>query len=262
MASGYVDFEFDLPGALLSNLVRVLDGLLPATLAPDFLACVPEAQGVYQLFLDARLTYIGKTDADAGLRSRLQRHYSKVQHRVSLDPSRISFKAIRIYVFTAVDLEAQLINHYGGYPAVPWNGSGFGSNDPGRERDTTTYRDNHFDAQFPIDIERQLILEAPRSATAASVLAALKDRLPYVFRFQNAGNRSRRPHVDLDQTIVIGNVAGPVTTRSLIRMVVAQLPPGWQATKLPSHVILYKEAPRPYPYGEVIAISPASTTPV
>lgn len=254
MTPGYVDFEFDLPGALLSRLVQVLDGLDDATLSPEFLVNIPEAQGVYQLFLDHDLVYIGKTDAEAGLRRRLERHHHKIQHRHGLDPSRVSFKAVRIYVFTAVDLETQLINHYGGYAAVRWNGSGFGSNDPGRERDTTTYKADHFDAQFPIDIDRPLSLELPASGSASAMFTALKTALPYVFRYQGAGPQSRRPHPDLETTTVSISTARPLTARRVIEEVVRQLPAGWQAVRLPSHVILYKED-RAYPHGSVITRS-------
>ena len=253
--TGYVDFEFDLPGALLTRLVQVLDELTPAPLDPSFLTDIPDAQGVYQLFLDGVLIYIGKTDAEAGLCKRLERHQRKVQHRDGLNPSRVSFKAVRIYVFTAVDLETQLIEHYGGYAAVRWNGSGFGSNDPGRERDTTTYKAAHFDATFPIDIERSLPVEFPKTGTAAALLAILRRSLPYTFRYENAGGRSRRPHPDLERPVSL-SAGSPMTARRIIQEIVAQLPAGWQATKLPSHIILYKETPRAYVQGVVIGQSP------
>lgn len=254
MIPGYVDFEFDLPEALLARLINVLDGMEGTALAPGFLGSIPEAQGVYQLFLDDELVYIGKTDAEAGLRKRLERHASKIQHRSVLDPIRVSFKAVRIYVFTAMDLESQLIRHYGGQARVGWNGSGFGSNDPGRERDTTTYKYDHFDALYPIDIDRPIDLSPPNATSAAEALAALKNVLPYVLRFEGASPRSRRPHPDLEETTV--SIAGPapITARNLIETVVAQLPAGWQATQLPSHVILYKED-RAYPQGGIIAKS-------
>lgn len=211
---------------------------------------------IYQLFLDGALVYIGKTDAEAGLRRRLDRHQHKIQHRTGLDPVRVSFKAVRIYVFTAVDLEAQLINHYGGFSRVRWNGSGFGSNDPGRERDTTTYKDDHFDAIYPIEIDRPIDVVFPASSNAAALLSTLKNSLPYVFRYQNAARGSRRPHPDLDNTTVSILAGPPVTARRVIQEIVAQLPTGWQATQLPSHIILYKESPRPYAQGTVIAKSP------
>jgi hypothetical protein len=133
---------------------------------------------------------------------------------------------------------------------VPWNGSGFGANDPGRNRDTTQYRSDHFDALFPIDIERPLHLELPLSATAANILLALKATLPYTFRYEGP----RRPHPDLRGTVVSVPLHTPVTAKAVLEMVVSQLPPGWQATRLPSHIILYKET-RAYPYGEIIALS-------
>jgi len=252
MIPGYVDFEFNLPEALLARLIDVLDNMEGAALAHDYLGSIPEAQGIYQLFLDGELVYIGKTDAEAGLRKRLERHTSKIQHRSNLDPIRVSFKAVRIYVFTAMDLESQLIQHYGGQS---WNGSGFGSNDPGRERDTTTYKDDHFDSLYPIDTNRSLNLYLPDSVSAVDALAVLKGGLPYVLRFQSASPRSRRPHPDLDNTIVSFAAPAKITARNLIETVVAQLPPGWQATQLPSHIILYKED-RTYPHGSVIAKSP------
>jgi len=253
MTSGYVDFEFDLPEALLAHLIRILDGMESAILACNSLTNIPDAQGVYQLFLDNKLVYIGKTDAEAGLRKRLDRHNAKTQHRNGLDPTRVTFKAVRIYVFTAVDLETQLIAHYGGYAQVKWNGSGFGSNDPGRERDTTTYKSGHFDATFPIDIDRSLGVTFSSPDTAANVLTALKQALPYVFRFEGAKKGSRAPHPELEATMVsIGSAAQ--SARGIIEDVVRQLPSGWQATRLPSHIILYKER-KAYPQGDVIARS-------
>ena len=66
MAEGYVEFEFDLPAALLARLIEVFAALDPAVLGSEQLAAIPDAQGVYQLFLDGDLAYIGKTDADGG----------------------------------------------------------------------------------------------------------------------------------------------------------------------------------------------------
>ncbi len=255
MTAGYRDFEFDLPGALLARLVEVLDDLMDAPLDLTALAGIPDqAQGVYQLFLDGDLVYIGKTDAEAGLGRRLRRHREKIQHRDNLDPARVSFKAVRIYVFTAVDLETQLINHYGGTGRVQWNGSGFGSNDPGRERDTTKFKDEHFDARYPIDIDRVLAEPPPSTDTAAAILSALKNALPYTLRYENAGGRSRQPHSDLVATAVTLPQGTPITARGVISAVVPQLPPGWQAVRFPSHVILYKDN-KNYIYGTLIVRS-------
>jgi hypothetical protein len=250
---GYVEFEFDLPGALLARLVQVLDGLETAPLDNANLLQIPQEQGVYQLFLDNRLVYIGKTDAKAGLNKRLTRHARKIRHRIGLDPARVSFKAVRIFVFTAIDLETDLIRHYGGVKDIEWNGSGFGSADPGRERDTTRIDPGNYDARFPIDIDRELAFAIEVDETAASALARLKDALPYTFRYQGKGGGSRTPHPDFETTL-LSVLTGPTTPRAAIEHIVGTLPSGWQATALPGYIILYKED-RAYPNAEIIAAS-------
>ena len=132
---GFKEFEFDLPSALLRDLIHLLDEMPSGVLSIANTQQIPEVQGVYQLLCDDDLVYIGKTDAEAGLRTRLSRHAGKILHRPSLAGNVVTFRAARILVFTAMDLETQLINHYRGRAgAVAWNGSGFGSNDPGRQR--------------------------------------------------------------------------------------------------------------------------------
>ena len=151
-----------------------------------------------------------------------------------------------------MDLESQLLKHYGGTSAVPWNGSGFGSNDPGRNRDKTVSSSEAFDVQFPIDIDRPLEIDRPTQASAAETLTNLKSALPYLLRFQNRPG-TRSPHAELENTIVDLSTARP-TARGLISTVTKSLPPGWQATKLSGRVILYKETEN-YPSSEVIADS-------
>jgi hypothetical protein len=228
-----------------------LNALETAPLNAASLLTIPEAQGVYQLFLDDRLTYIGKTDADAGLLRRLSRHARKVIHRTGLDPARVSFKAVRIFVFTAMDLESDLIKFFGGVKELDWNGSGFGSNDPGRERDTTHVHPLNYDAKYPIDIDRQIAFGIDDNETAASALARLKDALPYTFRYQSSGPKSRKPHPDFEN-VTLEAASGPMTSRQAIQHIIAALPIGWQATALPGYIILYKEE-REYPQATIIA---------
>lgn len=249
--AGYREFEFDLPGALLTHLVRALDGLEAAPLDADGLAPVQEAQGVYQLFLDGQLVYIGKTDAEAGLLKRLTRHSCKTRHRQGLDPARVTYKAIRIFVFTAIDLETQLIRHYGGVAGTLWNGSGFGANDPGRNRDHS--RPGQYDTSYPIDIDRELEVNFGAAGNAAQVAQRVKDALPYTFRFEGAGS-GRAAHPDLTGTPIV-MPEGPWTARRSIAELVSQLPPGWQATRLSALIILYREHRDDYPQAAIIARS-------
>jgi hypothetical protein len=244
---GFTEFEFDLPDALLKSLVSIFDDIAGAPLLPENADQLPEVQGVYQLSLDGVVVYIGKTDAEAGLKNRLRRHSYSVQHRANLNPLHVAFKAVRVYVFTAMDLETQLIRHYG---SASWNFSGFGSNDPGRNRDDTKLKPEGFDANYPIDIDRQLDIEWSENPTAAEVVTRLKVALPYTLRYQ-VRPKSRVIHDDFtDAQVTLP--ATQQTVRTLVEAVIQALPKGWQATALPSRVILYKEN-KEYLYGQTIA---------
>ena len=247
MTPGYEDFEFDLPGALLANLIKILDKISAVALRTDVVSAIPDVQGVYLLLLDNRPVYVGKTDAGAGLNSRLTRHSRKILNRQNLDPNRVTFKAVRIYVFTATDLESDLIRYYSDGSGLAWNGSGFGSNDPGRDRDTTKNKPENFDYQYPIDIDRQFNTDFA-GGLASRVLSELRQNLTYIVRAQN-----RARHADMTSTF-ISPLPAPFTARQAIRHIIEGLPPGWQATKLLGYVIIYKEN-KEYPQSEIIARS-------
>jgi hypothetical protein len=220
----------------------------------DVSKTVPNEQGVYQLFHQDQLVYIGKTDADAGLRARLARHSLKILSRFGLDPSDVSFKAIRLFVFTVMDLETELLK--AGRPA--WNGGGFGSNDPGRERDTTKIKVTNFDALYPLDIHREVQVGIPAGVPvpAEEALIAIQKSVPWKLRRQNLGGRSRKPHPELATSMVkLSSDRG--SAWNLLKEVVSQLPAHWQSTALRSHVILYKER-KDYPSPIEVALSPGS----
>lgn len=250
MTQGYYEFEFQLPEALLSQIVEQFERAEPGVLLAENLATIPDAQGVYQLLYKGELVYIGKTDAEAGLRARLERHARNVQHRLNMNAEDVTYKALRVFVFTAMDLESQLIAHYG-KGAAGWNGSGFGANDPGRERDTTRAKENHFDLVFPLDLDRPLNVDLSTASTVGDALFKVKNAVPYTFRFETVTRR--RAHEDL-ASAALPALPVPLTMRGFLTAVVSALPAGWQATLLPGRVILYNED-REYPQGEIIGRS-------
>ncbi len=250
---GFKEFEFDLPGALKAELINLLGRMETGLLQPDVTTEVPEAQGVYQLFYEDALVYVGKTDAEAGLHTRLSRHARKIMHRPTLTGA-VRFKAVRIMVFTAMDLETQLIKHYRALSngAAVWNGSGFGSNDPGRERETTNRQPEGFDNQHPINVDLPGEYLVPGTVRVATALSNLKAVLPYTLRYETLRNERGRalrnlPHADLLATNVTIPFP-PQTVRGLMETIRAVLGPEWQATAFSSHVILYKEN-RVYQFG-------------
>lgn len=249
--AGFRAFEFDLPPALLRQVIGVLDNMEQGALLADHVSSVvPEAQGVYQLFHRGKLVYVGKTDAQSGLRRRLERHAYTILSRHNLDVADMSFKAVQVLVFSAMDLETSLINHYRdlGSPSV-WNGSGFGNNDPGRNRDKTALREDGFDATYPINIDLALALDDLREQrTVSRLLTAISNRLPYTLRFEKTALATSQ----LAETNV-SLAGGTATMREVMNQVVAALPSGWQATRLSGRVVLYREWDDTYPRGEIIA---------
>lgn len=252
MLAGFRSLEFDLPKALLAQVVETFDAMEAGGLSPTATGMVPDAQGVYQLFHAGKLVYVGKTDAQAGLRQRLSRHAWTIQGRHGLDVAEMGFKAVQVLVFSAMDLETALIGHYRADRRNPaWNGSGFGSNDPGRNRDGTALRADGFDATYPINIDLPLTLApAADNVDAVRLLDTLSTAVPFTLRYEKATAaiqtlRGSRP----------STVPTPVTLREAMTIVCAALPPGWQATRLPGRVILYRERLDTYPGGEVICRS-------
>ncbi len=173
--SGYGEFEIDIERVLRTALPPFLDSVTPAPLTPSAInALPPRAKGAYMLLLEAHPVYVGKTDTRHGFRDRLNRHAFSVRHRVGLDPLKVSFKAARIMVFSAFDVEAILIAELRRMDssALRWNDSGFGSNDPGRRRDGQ--EPAFFDREFPVDVNQSLDDMPPGSQTAAEALQRLK----------------------------------------------------------------------------------------
>lgn len=257
MTNGYAELEFDLPGALLESILKHLKEVDAADLTLANTSVIPDEQGVYALYLkrDDQLVYIGKTDGEAGLGRRLTRHARKIDGRQNIGPTDVAFKAIRLYVFTAMDLETALIRSFGGVKNVAWNNSGFGSNDPGKERDTTRYKPDHFDTLYPIRLDEAFVELTPGRQSVAEVMQALKDGLPYLLRFQRPNSSSRSSyHPDFEASLIEVPPTG-MTTREAVTACLAALPAGWHATALPSHIIVYKDDTRRYPSGEVIARS-------
>jgi hypothetical protein len=129
-----------------------------------------------------------------------------------------------------------------GGAAPSWNNSGFGSNDPGRERDTQ--KPSKFDTAYPLDIDTPLTLPPcplPDPCLAIPALSWLRIQLPYTLRFRDSGNEIGNAAVS--PAVLFGT---GITMRRVIGLLMTALPVGWQATVLQGYVILYKETRRDY----------------
>src|SRR5260370_32275573 len=110
----------------------------------------PTASGIYALYHQDRLVYIGKatrelTKSKRTLRARLDEHVSKIIDRqnITLDEMRCRYLtfASEWWVIAA---EFALMKHY----QPEWNASGFGSKVPGKGRPGTE-RVSRWDSLFP-----------------------------------------------------------------------------------------------------------------
>lgn len=245
---GYIEYEIDVEKILRDELPGIIAVADAAPLTREAVNAMPErAKGAYVLYEDGHPVYAGKTDTRHGFRSRLGRHFETVQSRVNLDPARLSFKAVRIMVFSNFDVEAILIKELRRQDetALAWNFSGFGSNDPGHNREGQEPAD--FDKERPVDIDRPLPFIATGKMPLLKFLIALKDGLTYDFRYQTDPNDKGKPshyrvgEVDQREAGDIELPDRPLTMREALGIVLAALPAGWIATIFPNRVILYRE---------------------
>lgn len=246
---GYVEYEIDFETVLRNDLHRLVSEVPIASLTKEAINQIPEgAKGAYVLLLDGQPVYAGKTDVRHGFRDRLNRHVFTIQNRKHLDPSRIGFKAIRIMVFSNFDVEAILIDSMrkADETALIWNYSGFGSNDPGHNREGQEPSD--FDVQYPINVDRELNIFKPGPHQLLPMLIQLKKHLPYYFRYETdllPGKKRpvshKKGHVDQRSAAPVVVDAGD-TVRDLLSKTLRVLPEGWRVTLFPGRVILYKES--------------------
>jgi hypothetical protein len=242
-------FEIDIISALSGQLVSAFAKLEVGPLEEAEIAGLPKGQGVYQLHHKGKLVYIGKA---SGLKQRLGEHREKITGRRNIDVGTLGYKCLLVHPnWTTLAPEDSLIKFYrkSGGGECPWNGNGFGPHDPGRERETTNKPPDGFDAQYPIRDDWPCPWITPGDYTAYEILKSLKQRLPYLLRFQTAASRSQKPHPDHLQT-VIRVPHSDLVAHELLKLIAMSLP-GWQGTVFPSHFILYKEDCS-YKHGRVV----------
>lgn len=242
--AAYFEFELDLTEALRERLPPVFDGLTGEPLTHANVAALPQTQGVYMLLERGTPMYIGKTDSSHGFHDRLLRHWFTLSARNNIDLATVTFKAVRVMVFTTINVESILIQRYIGANPMAWQNSGFGSNDPGHRRE---FQDpSKFDIDHPINVRLPLDFVLPGAYTALELLIHLKHHLPYDLRYETDVDDKgkslhfRTGHIDQRETTI--QISRPnMTVREILELMVIVLPIGWVVTVFPGRVILYKE---------------------
>lgn len=226
------EFKLSITRALADQLADALARLTAAPLTDEQLAAVKDRPGVYELFLEGARVYVGKSNR---LRQRLSQHLRKLSGRLKLSLEDVGF--VCLYVdedFEAAAPEKLLIKKYLPKGDSPWNNMGFGNKDPGKERDGSLVKANHFDALYPINLDFPVTMSRVGRQPLSAYLKELKSQLPFTFRF-DSGATSRALH----RETVLDVPAAEMTAREAIVAAVEALTDGWQATALPGYVILY-----------------------
>lgn len=234
-AANSARFSLSVTRALADQMSSALSELTPGRLSAVALRALDEYPGVYQLYHRGELVYVGK--ADQSLPQRLERHLAKLSGRMNIRIEDVTFTCL--YVDEDLDAlapEKMLIDRFRAQGRVRWNFNGFGNNDPGQQRDTTLYKDDHFDVLYPADLSVRLRGIDAGIQVVSALVADMKARLPYVFRIGKHPDPATR-------TVLVGR--HDPTADELFGLIAEALP-GWQVTALPGYVIMYPER-RDYP---------------
>lgn len=197
-------------------------------------------QGVYVVHYDGRPAYVGKAK---NIEKRLSDHLFKLSGRNKIDFSRVRFQALYLdeSMSTAAN-ESLLIAQFKARHPDMWNGAGFGTKDPGKERDTT--KTSPFDLAYPINAE--YLVECPAGADTgiklATLLSSVKKKLPYRLRYGKIGK-------DADRSIRMSSQKLPA--QELLQEVVQFLGGTWHAAVMKHGMVLYNVA-KDYPATTVI----------
>ncbi len=246
----HAPFDLDLALALKDQLVVAFSGLSLGAFDAATIGQVSTEQGVYQLHHKGTLVYVGKADK---LRNRLMQHHTKIGGRQNISATDMGFKCLYVNKnWTTLAPEDALIKFYKDRAAgdCEWNGNGFGPNDPGRERETTNKDPDGFDAQYPIRHDWPCTWATAGDWNALDLLIRLKEELPFLLRYQTdksgGAGHWKKGHPDQAAAKVTLPRAGMPAAEIL--SLIAKAMPGWQATRFPSHMVLYKES-QAYRFG-------------
>ena len=139
--------EFDLDRAIRDQVIAQLEA---SPILPLERGAGPKESGIYALYHDAEVVYIGKasretTKSKRDLRSRLNEHVGKIEGRQNI---RLEKMHCRYLTFDSdwwvLAAEIAIIRYY----EPVWNASGFGSKTPGKGRPGTS-RVSKWDQQYP-----------------------------------------------------------------------------------------------------------------
>jgi hypothetical protein len=239
-------FDLDIPLAIQAQLVPTFSELAPAPLGSVETLDIPSEGGVYGLFREGKLVYVGKAD---NLHDRIAGHAYKLSGRLNINMSDMQFVSVVVNPnWAPYAPEALLIRHFRQAELCEWNGMGFGPNDPGVERDTQ--KPSRFDLEFPINTDAECGWAERGTHSLYDVLRLLKRNLPYLLRFEMVDGADEG-HPDFTDKVVRVPRDG-MTAMELFELVARALP-AWELAVRPGYVTFYSE-PRPTRYSQHVRV--------
>jgi Eco29kI restriction endonuclease len=238
----HADFRLSITRALGDQLADALEQLGRTPLCEANLDRLHSRPGVYQLFVRGEpkdaFVYVGK--AEKSLPLRLRQHLRKLSARENISTEEILFSCLYVAEdFSALAPERLLISHYKQAGKIPWNSNGFGNRDPGRNRDNTAVKANHFDKLYPADLNREVEGLPVGVVPVRQLSRRVKKGLPFTFRY----SKKLGEIVDNPVTVTDANL----TADEAFSLIAQHLPEPWQIAALPGYVIMYPDSPHGYP---------------
>jgi predicted GIY-YIG superfamily endonuclease len=225
-------YDFNFLETVSAQLVETLDTLPASTLDSRMLSELSQfqrqersRQGIYLLMHDEKPVYLGKAN---DLSNRLAGHLRKLQGRLHIDRGTLSFKAILLdrSMSTAAN-EELLIAAFSKTHRGMWNGKGFGSKDPGKNRDRT--EPSAFDRDHPIIRDFPVVLD--NTETVLSLFVKLKNQLPFLFRHEKLPKEIADIPLDLQQV--------DRQAEAVLRHAISKFPSEWHGAILSYGIVVY-----------------------
>jgi|GEM_PF-443227 len=163
-------FRFEVGPAILEQVRRTLERMPIRSLAES--VRLAKHPGFYQLFLDGKPVYIGKTSRPIG--TRLGEHTKKISSRI--DISRMTCRYAYVEDPSLVDVaEGALIKFF--EKEASWNTSGFGSKVTGSGRSGQAL--SFWDQQFPADLDKNIPVAIPAGTTLKQFIQIVARNAPF-----------------------------------------------------------------------------------
>ncbi|MER6666660.1 caspase family protein [Amycolatopsis japonica] len=228
VADDTLRFEF---AEINRQVMRLLRERPSIPLRGDQVSTLQNLPGIYQLSVQQgeseEVVYVGA--ADQNLPSRLSMHLMKLSGRQFISSNSVCFR----YLHSEADAGRFIDLRRSAERLPAWNMNGFGNKDPGRHRDRTVLRRNHFDALHPIDLDYWIGPLPCGPQPLNRILKEAKATLPYVFRYDHYVSEFDGVSIVMPERVI--------TADELFRQIAEATGDRWQLTAMLGYVILYRE---------------------